>query len=47
LATMQNVAGGVLVKAVVPNPASSSFTVNLNKAPVAPATATVGWFVVN
>ena len=44
---MQNVAGGVLVKAAVPDPANGKFTVFLNKAPASPATATVAWFVVN
>jgi len=47
LALMQNVAGGVAVKAAVPDPANSKFTVFLNKAPASPATATVAWFVVN
>ena len=47
LATLQNVLPGVMVQAVVPDPAHSKFTINLNKAPLAPATAKVGWFVVN
>ncbi len=47
LALMQNVAGGVAVKAAVPDPANSKFTVFLNKAPASPATATVAWFIVN
>ena len=44
---MQNVAGGVAVKAAVPDPANSKFTVFLNKAPTSPKTATVAWFIVN
>jgi hypothetical protein len=47
LAVMQNVAGGVMVKAAVPNPGAGTFQIVLNKAPLAPATATVAWFVVN
>jgi hypothetical protein len=47
LAVMQNVTGGVMVKAAVPNPGAGTFQIVLNKAPLAPATATVAWFVVN
>jgi hypothetical protein len=47
LAIMQNVAGGVSVKAAVPNPTAGTFQIVLTKAPLAPATATVAWFVVN
>jgi hypothetical protein len=47
LAVMQNVAGGVMVKAVVPNPGAGTFQVVLNKAPLSPATAIVAWFIVN
>jgi hypothetical protein len=47
LALMQNTAGGVMVKAAVPNPGAGSFQIVLNKAPLSPATATVAWFIVN
>jgi hypothetical protein len=47
LALLQNVAGGVMVKAAVPNPGAGTFQIVLNKAPLAPATATVAWLVVN
>ena len=47
MALMQNVTGGVMVKAAVPNPAAGTFQITLNKAPLSPATATVAWFVVN
>jgi len=47
LAVMQNVAGGVMVKAAVPNPGAGTFQIVLNKAPLSPASATVAWFVVN
>jgi hypothetical protein len=47
LAVMQNVAGGVMVKAVVPSPGAGTFQVVLNKAPLSPATAIVAWFIVN
>jgi hypothetical protein len=47
LALMQNTAGGVMVKAAVPNPGAGTFKIVLNKAPLSPATATVAWFVVN
>jgi hypothetical protein len=47
LAVMQNVAGGVMVKAAVPNPGAGTFQIVLNKAPLAPAAATVAWLVVN
>jgi hypothetical protein len=47
LALMQNVAGGVMVKAAVPDSAAGTFQIVLNKAPLSPATATVAWFVVN
>ena len=44
---MQNVTGGVMVKAAVPNPGAGTVQITLNKAPLSPATATVAWFVVN
>ena len=44
---MQNVTGGVMVQAAVPNPGAGTFQVVLNKAPKSLATATVAWFVVN
>ncbi len=47
MALMQNVTGGVMVKAAVPNPGAGTFQITLNKAPLSPATATVAWFVVN
>jgi hypothetical protein len=47
LALMQNVTGGVMVKAAVPNPGAGTVQITLNKAPLSPATATVAWFVVN
>jgi hypothetical protein len=47
LALMQNVAGGVTVKAAIPNPSAGTFQIVLNKAPTAPATAKVAWFVIN
>ena len=45
LAMLQNVAGGVLVKAVVPDYHNSRFTIVLDKA--TQTTAKVGWFIVN
>ena len=47
MALMQNVTGGVMVKAAVPNPGAGTFKISLNKAPLSPAAATVAWFVVN
>ena len=47
MALMQNVAGGVVVKAAIPNPSAGTFQIVLNKAPLSPATAKVAWFVVN
>jgi hypothetical protein len=47
LAIMQNVTGGVMVKAAVPSPGTGTFQIVLNKAPASPATAIVAWFVVN
>jgi hypothetical protein len=47
LALLQDVAGGVMVKAAVPKPGAGTFQIVLNKAPTAPATATVAWLVVN
>jgi hypothetical protein len=47
LGLMQNVTGGVMVKAAVPNPGAGTFKITLNKAPTSPAAATVAWFVVN
>jgi hypothetical protein len=47
LAVMQNKTGKVAVQAAVPDVAASQFTVFLSKAPAAPDTATVAWFVVN
>jgi hypothetical protein len=47
LALMQNSAGGVFVKAAIPNPGAGTFQIVLNNAPVSPATAKVAWFVVN
>jgi hypothetical protein len=47
LALLQNVSGGVMVKAAVPNPATGSFQIVLNKAPLAPASATIAWFILN
>jgi hypothetical protein len=44
-ALVQQNQGGVYVRAAVPNPSASSFTVLLNKA--TPSNATVGWFIVN
>jgi hypothetical protein len=46
-AMMQNVVGGVIVTAAVPNPGAGTFQIILNKAPTAPAAATVAWLVVN
>jgi hypothetical protein len=37
----------VQVKAAVPNPSAGTFQIVLSAAPVAPATATVAWFVAN
>jgi hypothetical protein len=47
MALMQNLTGGVMVKAAVPNPGAGTVQITLNKAPLSPATATVAWFVVN
>jgi hypothetical protein len=47
LAVMQNVAGGVMVKAAVPNPGAGTFQVVLNQAPSPSAKAKVAWFVLN
>jgi hypothetical protein len=46
IATVQN-KGAVWVASAVPDVAGGKFTINLNKAPKSPATATVAWFVVN
>src|SRR5439155_15022498 len=46
LAIMQRVIGGILVQAVVPDPANSQFTIYLTKA-TSQASVIVGWFVVN
>lgn len=43
LATLQQAIAGVYVESVVPDPANSRFTINLNKK----ASVPVGWFVVN
>jgi len=45
LATVQQTAGGAMVKAVVPNPPNDSITIYLNKAVT--TTVKVGWFIVN
>jgi hypothetical protein len=45
LANLQEDRPGVAVRAVVPNPATSSFTVFLTQAVT--AASIVGWFVVN
>jgi hypothetical protein len=42
---LQNIAGGVVVKAVVPDYHNSQFTIVLDKS--APTQAKVGWFIVN
>jgi hypothetical protein len=50
LATMQNLVSGVYVAAAVPNTATGTVTITLNKAPgssTSPRTAKVAWFVVN
>ncbi len=45
LATVQQTAGGAMVKAAVPNPAPESFTIYLNKA--ATVKTVVAWTLVN
>jgi hypothetical protein len=46
-AVLQNLAGGVTVKAAVPDAGAGTFQIVLNKPPRSPATAIVAWFVVN
>jgi hypothetical protein len=46
LATVQN-PGKVWVASAVPDVPAGEITINLKRAPKAPATATVAWFVVN